>query len=211
MKKHLALLVLFMVLVPYLSAEINVPYSENFDSLAPGDEISEARVRGDETSTSKVSNSLAYSGGNSLYMSDYSTADSAEIQYKILDELASGTVKYAIYIPSNEPGTNYCTLGTSTSSSGYLIDVSITSAGNIKYRRPDRGLETVTKISLDAWHTVEIKWNTSANQFIMMVDGEKVVQQGLIQNAYPSYLFFKTGSNSKTGQAIYLDDISLTR
>ncbi|MDC7220271.1 MAG: hypothetical protein PQJ59_10040 [Spirochaetales bacterium] len=211
MKRRVLFLFLLVAVASLLSAEITLPFSMDFDSLSRGDNIPGGRIRGDADSIPKIVTIISHSGTNSLFMADYSTTDSSELIFTLPEGMPRGTVKYAFYLPAIDPGLIYCTLGTSTNSSGRVVDVQITSKGNIRCRKPeDQSLETVSEgISYDTWHTVEISWDISTNQYLLYVNGVSIAQKVLISNEAPTHLIFKVGSDAKSAHTAYLDDISL--
>ena len=197
----------------------NVP-TINFDSYTAGTQIDAAasnwsveKVDG-STMIAEVSSTMAKSAPNSLYIFDNSTADKPYALLNFKDgAMASGSVSFAVYIPSTNPKTVYVNFGVGKNNSDRYFELRLNgSAGVLEYENGDDDPDVAT-FAADKWHTINATWADGA--FTLSFDGVAcpdatnvtVASTGLSVDNIPTTVTFYAGDKSSAGTYAYIDDI----
>lgn len=191
--------------------KITFPYVETFEGHAPDVSPLGWQDKGDEKATSKVVGAgtvTPKSGTQMLHLSDNSPGDAAQIS-TLIGPAGKGSVQFSFYDDSDNPADNYMTLGVGTHSDGRVVDILFTASGNIRYRADTGDLVTIGAYSFDEWHDVSIIFDVAQGSFWFFLDGVRLDAFPLVQASPPSHLTFKVGSNSKSGQSAFIDDIQV--
>lgn len=192
----------------------------NFDNLTAGTQIDSAapnwsveKVDG-STMIAEVTDKMAKSGSNSLYLFDNSSADKP---YALLPfangEAASGSLSFDAYIPSNNAKTVYVNFGVGKNNSQRYFELRLNaSEGDIEYENGSPDFK-FAKFTTDQWHTYTATWEDG--KFSIAIDGIpspeatniSVASTGLSTTNIPTMVTFYAGDKSSTGTAVYIDNI----
>ncbi len=208
-KSRLTVLGLAFVLVLCLRLVCGaVGFVEDFDNVQLGAIPAGWESKGDAKATCTVVDKSViapHSPPYCLKMADNSPSTAVQFRKGFGDQ-AMGTIRYAVNNPSASPADMYCTF---TKSGEKIIDVTLSPAGNVKYRNQAGSLQEAAKYTQDAWHVIAISWDCELGQFSLAMDGNKIGEYPMIKKAAPDTVEFKLGSSDKVGQVGYLDSIEL--
>ena len=211
MKTKSRLTILYLVFVLALCLGIvrgAAGFVEDFDNAQSGAIPAGWEGKGDLKATCAVVDKsviVPHSPPYCLKMADDSPSTAVQFS-KGFGDLAMGTIRFAAYIPSAFPADMFCTF---TKSGEKIFDMTLSPAGNVKYRNQAGSLQEAAKYTQDAWHVVAISWDCGTGQFSLAVDGNTIGEYPLIKNAVPDMIELKVGSGSKVGQVGYLDSVEL--
>lgn len=190
---------------------IEFPYAENFEGLENGSVPFGWEGKGDDSAFAKVLSEGfrgARSGGAVVHLSDDSAEDAAELTTSF-DERSRGMVQYALLISRDRAADAYMTLAFGDQSTERVVDVLFTQSGTVRYRSGNGSLVDVQPYEKDMWHDVSVVWDLKHSSFVLTIDGVQAGTFPLGSTRAPDQITFKVGSNDKTKQSAYIDDVQL--
>jgi hypothetical protein len=195
----------------------------NFDNLSAGTQIDAAdsswsveKVNG-STMIAEVSDKMAKSAPNSLYLLDESPDDKPYALLKFADgEAASGSISFDAYIPSTNLKTVYINVGTGKNNSQRYFEIRLNIEGGIvEYENGKKDVK-VADLVPDQWHTYNATW--ADGKFTLSIDGVvsstatdvSVASTGLSTSNTPTTVTFYAGDKKSAGTSAYIDNIEST-
>jgi hypothetical protein len=185
----------------------------NFDSASTGaveDTVADFKAYNTNGSdlVAEVSTDRAYSGNQSLKLVDNSTENKPFARREFASGAASvGAISVMVYVPSGNAKSSYFSVGTGKNNADRYFEVKISGSGIVQYENGGDDPE-IGKISLDAWHELELWWAGGA--FDVVIDGKTIIQSASILNAdqTPTGITFYTGDKANAGNTTYIDDLT---
>ncbi|WP_261875217.1 hypothetical protein [Vibrio rarus] len=184
-------------------------------------------VLGDDLESSTLSESwVKYSGGSdamglttakanggtqSLLIKDSSTTDETHVALLFKDQkVKNGTVTFDTLIPSSNDDDTYFVLSDTTNPGFYTLHLK----DEDLYLEGNHGSKLVGHVSRDKWHTISMKWDHFSGNYTTSVDGGKPTTvmiftlDQFVNRVDPSQLLIKTGSETGTGNNVYIDNVA---
>ncbi|WP_261875219.1 hypothetical protein [Vibrio rarus] len=179
----------------------------------------------DDLESSTISESwVKYSGGSdamnltpakgtnttqSLLIKDNSTTEETQVALLFKDQkIKEGSVSFETLIPSSNDDDTFFVLSDTTNPAYYKLHLE----DEDLYLEGKDGRKLVGQVTHDAWHTISMKWDTDG-KFTTTVDGVSKVESIImidmfVKRVYPSQLLIKTGSETGTGNNVYIDNVA---
>jgi|GEM_PF-4660141 len=209
-------LLAFAGILPAAPAAAEDLWFEDFEQAgAPGSAPSGWEAIVDMDATVKLVDVSALnppSGRLAAALEDESYSISSQMRRKFGAALPQGAIEYLVWVSPAKPAEAYVEIRADRA--GKVFDCHLSGGGNLKCRSKGSLLTLVEGLDVGVWQRVRLEWDTSTWTYRAYLNGEDVTPpEGLsfdVQGV-PSEVNFKVGSNPKTEQLAYFDDVRVTR
>ncbi|UPR34550.1 hypothetical protein ISX50_00425 [Vibrio cyclitrophicus] len=197
-----------------------VSVTDDFDSYEVGLQIDAANpdytaLNADgSTNIANISNTVASSGDNSLFLQDNSTESKPIVSRAFVDGAAeSGSLSTSVYVPSDTNKSTYLYLGTSedTSTDARFADLYFGSS-KLTFRGQNGDKINLASYSRDTWVDVDMVWSPNDDDtygVTVTIDGVKwpdLLTANDIPGA-PTLFAMYVGDNGSVGTSSYFDNL----
>ncbi|MEI7803294.1 MAG: Omp28-related outer membrane protein, partial [Bacteroidota bacterium] len=207
MKKFSTLLLAFISIASISNAQ---SFTDDFESYTAGSLLAGSSATwatwsgaGGGTDDVAVSNALAHSGNNSVFLTSTTTGGPSDLVLPFSAQYSSGSFDFEswMYVNANK-GAYFNYQGTATLGSIYSMDVTFETNGNLKFENSGT-LLFQTPYPHGQWFDFKMMANLNNSSWAILIDGNQV---GSFQN--PAFNIAAMDFYPIQNSAFYMDDVS---